>query len=193
VTRAGPLRTAVAAEPLIPARSEKAKGARPREWCARWGVPCFDGFPGARSQGRPVGGKPRAWQPAGSALAHVASAAREAPRCLTGAGRESDVPVETVARSEAGDDGRLQSRRPGAGFAEKGTLPRPLAPGASASRLKEAARASSGGRRRIADPSSLPRDRRKREAAGRPRDRTAAGASENRSPHRTENASPGCS
>jgi len=46
----------------------------------------------------------------------------EAPRCLTGAGRESDEPVEIFARSEAGDDGRLQSRRPGAGLVEKAGL-----------------------------------------------------------------------
>jgi hypothetical protein len=39
----------------------------------------------------------------------------EALRCLTGAGRESDEPVEILARSEAGEDGRLQGRRPGAG------------------------------------------------------------------------------
>jgi len=60
------------------------------------------------------------------------------------------------------DDGRLQSSRPGAGAAEKG-LPRPLASRRTAPRLKEAARAGSGGRREITHPHSLPRDRRRRE------------------------------
>jgi len=55
----------------------------------------------------------------------VASAAMEAPRCLPGAGRESDEPVEIFARSEAGDDGRLQSRRPGAESTEHVGLSRP--------------------------------------------------------------------
>jgi len=97
----------------------------------------------------------------------VASTSRKAPRCLPGAGNESDVPVEILARSEAGDDGRLRSRRPGAGTAEKGMLPRPLASEASAPRLTEAARAGSGGRHKVADPSLWPCDRRRRETGGR--------------------------
>jgi hypothetical protein len=108
------------------------------------------------------------WQFAGRVIGCVVSASREAPRCLPGAGLESDDPVEILARSEAGDDGRLQSRRPGAGVSEQGPLPRPFAMGASAPRLEEAARAGSGGRRRIDHPHSLPRDR------------TAAGVTEHR-------------
>jgi hypothetical protein len=51
--------------------------------------------------------------------------------------------------------------------AEGGEYSRPLAAGVLASRLKEAARAASGGSREAAHHHSLPRDRRKREACGR--------------------------
>ncbi len=54
--------------------------------------------------------------------------------------------MEIFARSEAGDDGRLQSRRPGAGATENAGLPRPLALGVLASRLEEAAQAIPGSR-----------------------------------------------
>ena len=55
----------------------------------------------------------------------MALAAREAPSCLPGAGREGHEPLEILARSEAGDDGRLRSRRPGAGSSGKAYPVRP--------------------------------------------------------------------
>ena len=84
----------------------------------------------------------------------MARASMEAPRCLTGAGRKSDEPMEIIARSEAGDDGRLQSRSPGAGAAEKAARVWPLASVVLASRLREAARVAFGGRLKVGDLSS---------------------------------------
>ena len=119
------------------------------------------------SQAHPVRAKCHRWQFTGAAFARVATRAMEAPRRLTGAGHESDEPLEILARSEAGDDGRLRSRRPGAGDTEKAALPRSLAIRASAPRLNEAARAGSGGRHGVDHPHPLPRDRRRRETGGR--------------------------
>jgi len=76
-----------------------------------------------RSSYRRIGGKPRAWLFAGRAVGRVAAGAMEAPRCLPGAGLEVGSGAEIIARSEEGDDGRLQSRRPGAGATEKGPQP----------------------------------------------------------------------
>jgi hypothetical protein len=91
----------------------------------------------------------------------VAPVTKEAPRCLTGAGLKSGSRVEFVARSEAGDDGRLQSRRPGTGATRKAAFPEPLALGVLVSRLKEAARVASGGRLEAADRFLRPCDRRR--------------------------------
>jgi len=68
----------------------------------------------------------------------------------------------------AGGDGRLQSRRPGAGTMEKVAFPRFFAQQSVAPRLRlgEAARAASGGRHEVTDPSSWPCDRRSCETAG---------------------------
>ena len=75
--------------------------------------------------------------------------------------------------------------------AEGGEYSRPLAAGVLAPRLTEAARASSGGRHEAAHPLSWLCDRRRREAAGRPCDRTAAGDAANPPHHHPENAAPG--
>ena len=69
----------------------------------------------------------------------MAPVAKEAPRCLTGAGLKRGSRVEFVARSEAGGDGRLQSRRPGAEATRKAAFPQPLALGVLLPRLKREA------------------------------------------------------
>jgi len=81
-----------------PAHPENTSAAHPRVSGVRRGVPCFDGFPGARSHNRAVGGKPQAWQPTGKAVGCVATAAREASRCPPGAGRAGCSAAELIAR-----------------------------------------------------------------------------------------------
>ena len=76
------------------------------------------------SQAHRAEAKCHEWQFAESAFARVASAPMEAPRCLPGTGLEIGSGAEPVARSEAGDDGRLPGRRPGAEATEN-WLPHP--------------------------------------------------------------------